>query len=144
MQVSGEGDLDTWNSGGIKTFVHGYKPLKYLNRNLRVKNNKNVKIALSITPLSLFFGHQSKDWLLKGQNFRKRNFDFFPTPECFNINKQQNDLRQFEIFCCNQPFFFCHRKQGQKLRRLMTFAWPCLLPKQCVVSPALGISCLLC
>ena len=25
------------------------------------------------------------------------------------------------------------RKQGTKLRRLMTFAWPCLLPKQCVV-----------
>ena len=66
IEVSGEGDLDTWNSGGIKTFVHSYKPLKYLNRNLRVKNNKNVKIALSIPLLSLFFGHQSKDWLLKG------------------------------------------------------------------------------
>ncbi|CAH3023319.1 unnamed protein product [Porites evermanni] len=25
-----------------------------------------------------------------------------------------------------------NKKQGQKLRRLMTFAWPCLLPKQCV------------
>lgn len=24
------------------------------------------------------------------------------------------------------------RKQGNKLRRLMTFAWPCLLPKMCV------------
>ena len=27
-----------------------------------------------------------------------------------------------------------NKKQGAKLRRLMTFAWPCLLPKQCVVS----------
>ena len=26
----------------------------------------------------------------------------------------------------------CYRKQGNKLRRLMTFAWPCLLPKMCV------------
>ncbi|KAL5497639.1 hypothetical protein EMCRGX_G014148 [Ephydatia muelleri] len=25
-----------------------------------------------------------------------------------------------------------NKKQGAKLRRLMTFAWPCLLPKQCV------------
>ncbi|XP_068742186.1 transformation/transcription domain-associated protein-like isoform X1 [Montipora capricornis] len=25
-----------------------------------------------------------------------------------------------------------NKKQGRKLRRLMTFAWPCLLPKQCV------------
>jgi len=25
-----------------------------------------------------------------------------------------------------------YRKQGNKLRRLMTFAWPCLLPKTCV------------
>ncbi|XP_048580263.1 transformation/transcription domain-associated protein isoform X2 [Nematostella vectensis] len=25
-----------------------------------------------------------------------------------------------------------NKKQGTKLRRLMTFAWPCLLPKQCV------------
>ena len=41
-----------WNSGGIKTFVHSYKPLKYLNRNSRVKNNKNVKVALSIPPLT--------------------------------------------------------------------------------------------
>ncbi len=27
-----------------------------------------------------------------------------------------------------------NKRQGAKLRRLMTFAWPCLLPKQCVVS----------
>ncbi len=29
---------------------------------------------------------------------------------------------------------FCshRRKQGNKLRRLMTFAWPCLLSKHCV------------
>jgi hypothetical protein len=26
----------------------------------------------------------------------------------------------------------CYRKQGNKLRRLMTFAWPCLLSKNCV------------
>lgn len=26
----------------------------------------------------------------------------------------------------------CTRKQGNKLRRLMTFAWPCLLSKNCV------------
>ena len=25
-----------------------------------------------------------------------------------------------------------NKRQGAKLRRLMTFAWPCLLPKQCV------------
>lgn len=32
---------------------------------------------------------------------------------------------------------FSFRKQGRKLRRMMTFAWPCLLPnKQCVVSLA--------
>lgn len=30
-------------------------------------------------------------------------------------------------------FFLLLRRQGIKLRRLMTFAWPCLLPKQCVV-----------
>ena len=34
----------------------------------------------------------------------------------------------FEIF-----FFYIHnRKQGNKLRRLMTFAWPCLVVKNCV------------
>ena len=30
------------------------------------------------------------------------------------------------------------RRQGMKLRRLMTFAWPCLLPKQCVVRQSPG------
>lgn len=28
--------------------------------------------------------------------------------------------------------YFTPRKQGNKLRRLMTFAWPCLLSKNCV------------
>ena len=45
-----------WNSGGIKTFVHSYKPLKYLNRNLKVKNNKNVKIRpLHPSPKPVFW-----------------------------------------------------------------------------------------
>ena len=34
---------------------------------------------------------------------------------------------------CKLLFSVCFRRQGIKLRRLMTFAWPCLLPKQCVV-----------
>jgi len=32
----------------------------------------------------------------------------------------------------NMMVMCSYRKQGNKLRRLMTFAWPCLLPKMCV------------
>ena len=35
-----------------------------------------------------------------------------------------------KISVCNLLCFL--RKQGNKLRRLMTFAWPCLLSKDCV------------
>ena len=31
-----------------------------------------------------------------------------------------------------RTYFWFFRKQGNKLRRLMTFAWPCLLSKNCV------------
>ena len=47
-------------------------------------------------------------------------------------------LLQFSSLLVENAYAHIHdsnnKKQGAKLRRLMTFAWPCLLPKQCVVS----------
>ncbi|XP_015774341.1 PREDICTED: transformation/transcription domain-associated protein-like [Acropora digitifera] len=45
-------------------------------------------------------------------------------------------LLQFSALLVEHACLHIHdpanKKQGMKLRRLMTFAWPCLLPKQCV------------
>ena len=45
---------------------------------------------------------------------------------------ERNLLKAGKVPC----MFFnnSYRKQGNKLRRLFQYAWPCLLPKQCVVS----------
>jgi len=44
----------------------------------------------------------------------------------YNRNVDDNELKN------NFLLAWLNRKQGNKLRRLMTFAWPCLLPKTCV------------
>ena len=43
-----------------------------------------------------------------------------------------HSLRSQGNFQEGRLFGLVRRKQGNKLRRLMTFAWPCLLSKSCV------------
>ena len=65
-----------------------------------------------------------------------------PLPPSLPPSLQQDSvcilLLQFSSLLVENAYAHIHdsnnKKQGAKLRRLMTFAWPCLLPKQCVVS----------
>ena len=49
-----------------------------------------------------------------------------------HLSTLRNDFKQVNTLYTDVIKTLNCRKQGNKLRRLMTFAWPCLLTKNCV------------